>query len=1119
MDNYILGKTHYNILLFCFLLVANMAQVAAQSTSSTPQSDLSGNVPDTIPTRVKQYTAENINDINAKYPFDLEDPDNINTAIEYDYATGAYIIRTRVGETDIATPFVMSESEYRAYEAERAMLQYWKEKNNSGEHNNERKFDITDMKFDIGPADKIFGPGGVQVKMQGSAELLLGFKHTKIDNPALTERNRTNNILDFDQKIQVNVNGKVGDKVNFNLGYNTEASFDFDQTQIKLGYKGKEDDIIKNIEAGNVSLQLNSSLISGGSALFGVKTELQFGKLNIQAIATQQNSETQTVSSKGGAQMSDFEVDIDAYDENRHFFLSHHFRDNYNQWMSTLPHIASGITINRIEVWVTNKQGNYEQARNIVAFMDLAENKSQYIDNNWWKPNVSSQTPNNNANTLYNEIIGVDGIRDIQRTNDILLNSYGGKDINGGEDYEKIESARLLNSGEYTLNENLGFISLRSMLNPDEVLAVAYEYTYRGVVYQVGEFSTDQLNDSTATNATRSPALVLKLLKSTTQSPNLKLWDLMMKNVYSLGAMQMQAEKFELQVMYKNDSVGTELQYINEGKIKGKQLLKVMNLDRLDVRDNPRSDGKFDYVEGYTANSSTGRIIFPVLEPFGEHLRKSIGNDAIASKYTYPELYDSTLVVAQEYSEKNKFRLVGEYKATSGAEIRLNAMNVPRGSVTVTAGGATLKENIDYTVDYTMGVVNILNQSILESGTNVEVKLENQSMFSMQRKSLFGTHVEYKFNEDLSVGGTVMHLSEKPLTTKVNTGSEPLANTIWGSNIAWKTESQWLTNLVDKLPFTTATQPSSFSVNAEFAQLAPGHSKAVSQEGLAYLDDFESTKTNIDIHYPYNWYLSSTPGMFDESKLSNNVEYGKNRALFSWYMIDPIFVIPQSGVTPTHLINNMDEIQSDHKVRAIDEHELYPNKDLLTTQTSRINTLNLSYYPQKRGPYNMDTIGMNTDGTLANPADRWGGMMRKMDATDFETSNIEYIEFWMMDPTLTNNDPAFKGGYIYFNLGDISEDILKDGKKSFEHGLPAEGGATGTEETVWGRISKTQSTVTAFSNAAGARQNQDVGLDGLKNDDEFLFSTYGSYVEALRNKLSATTINEMKTDPFSPLNA
>jgi cell surface protein SprA len=1072
---------------------------------------------------IKKYTQNSYEDLETKYPMDAPNPKNVKTVVDYDTKTGNYVLRTFVGDNEIATPFLMTEQEYRNYSAKMDLQKYWKEKNGKAVKSNEDKFSVSDLKFNIGPADKVFGPGGVQIKTQGSAELVFGYKANKLDNPALTERMRSTGNFNFDEKIQLNVTGSVGDKVSMGLNYNTESSFDFDQKMVKLAYKGKEDDIIKTLEAGNVSLPLNSSLITGSTALFGIKTEMQFGKLSVAAIATQQQSQTQTVSSKGGTQTTKFSVNIDKYDDNRHFFLAHFFRDNFESWMSKVPYISSGITINRVEVWVTNKRGNYDQSRNIVAFMDLAERDS--IGNSHWvDKSVINKVPQNAANRLYKEVtdtLKMPGLRDIQQTNQVLSDTYASKGINGGEDYEKIESARRLDPSEYTLNKQLGFISLRNTLNPDEVLGVAYEYTLGGVTYQVGEFSTDAI---TAPNA-----LVVKLLKGTAQSPKLKLWYLMMKNVYDLGAMDIQQDNFKLNVMYRNDSIGTDMQYISEGAIKNKNLLRVMNLDRLDSKQAPNPDGKFDFVEGSTILASSGRVIFPELEPFGSHLATAIdpSNDPkksgkltnLQQKYVYQELYDSTLVIAQQFSEKNKFKLTGEYKASSGSEIRLNAMNVPRGSVSVTAGGATLVENVDYTVDYTMGTVTILNQSLIASGTKIDVKLENQSNFNMQRKSLVGTHLEYKFNNDFSLGGTIMHLSEMPLTTKVTTGNEPISNSIWGLNASWRTESQWLTNVLDKLPFVHATKPSTIAANAEFAQLIPGHSSVVSKDGLAYIDDFESTQTTIDIHYPINWYLASTPynpngGMFPEAALSNNVRYGYNRALLAWYYIDPLFNNKDTKSNPLYIRNDLDA-QSNNLTRNVLEQEIFPNKQIDVTQSSRMTIMNLSYYPKERGPYNLDVDGMNPDGTLNNPKGRWGGIMRKLDATDFEASNIEYIEFWMMDPFINDANNTDKGGDLYFNLGDISEDVLKDGKKSFENGLPIDGDSTKTDATVWGRVSKTQSTVSAFS---GDRKYQDVGLDGLSNASEFSFSTYSDYLNNLKQKLSSSGTDKMKNDQFSPLN-
>ena len=1067
------------------------------------------------PTNVKQLGAQNYGELTQPHSsMDLHDPDNITTSVEYQPETGTYIIRTKIGDNEITTPYMLTQEEYNQYAERQMMHKYWQQKIGEVEHNNERKFDITDMKFNIGPADKVFGPGGVQLKMQGSAELLFGFKHQYIANPSLTPRARNNNIFDFDEKIQASIQGKVGTRLNFNMSYNTEASFSFDQQNIKINYKGEEDDIIQSIEAGNVTMDLPSSLIRGSQALFGIKANLKFGKFKIQALISQQNSEAQSVSSQGGAQMSKFDIAGDNYDENRHFFLSHFFRDNFEKAMSTVPYIASGAQINKIEVWITNKRGTYDQARNIVAFADLGET-SKHTQLNWGVDQKSA--PDNKTNSLYTDIQATN-FRQIDQTSSALDGLNG---MEGGQDYEKIESARLLNSSEYTLNSALGFISLKAALNQDEVLAVAYEYTYNGQVYQVGEFSTD------ASDELRTPnALALKMLKASANAPGKKgrgTWDLMMKNIYSLGATSVNSDKFELYVMYRNDSVGTDMQYITEGPINGKQLLRVMNLDRLDQKNNASPDGRFDFIEGVTIQSGTGKVIFPVLEPFGSHLASKLGGEgtALAKKYCFQELYDSTLVVAQEMTEKNKFRLTGKYKGTNSSEIRLGAMNVPRGSVTVTAGGAKLVENVDYTVDYTMGTVTILNTSILESGTNVDVKLESQNNFFMQRKSLFGAHLEYEFTKDLVVGGTIMHLRERPLTTKVNMGSEPLANTIWGVNASWKTELQWLTNAVDKIPWVTATAPSTFSINAEFAHLIPGHTRDVGTAGTAYIDDFESTTTNIDVHYPSYWFLASTPKKLLDAAGFNpkdTVSYNKNRAHLAWYSVDPIFGYPQTN-TPDHIRNDLAAL-SDHRTRIVYQDEIYPNRQEASNVDTKLAVLNLAYYPEERGQYNISAKEMGPDGKLTNPKTRWGGMMRRLENTDFEKANIEYIQFWLMDPALTNPDhPTDYNSTLYINLGDISEDILKDGKKSFENGMPISDADEGrVENTFWGRIPRTTSTVTAFSNETGSREKQDIGLDGLNDDQEKTWPAYRSYVDTLRAKMNADVLTRWARDAFSPLN-
>ena len=1087
-----------------------------QSSSSSISATQSNKESDSIQVRypVTKTSPESYDEIGQIAPMDLKNPSNLKTEVEYDAETNCYVIHTRVAGVDVCTPFMLSAAEYNDYTLCKSMQQYYRERNAQNfAENSKSEFNFLDMQFSLGPLEKVFGPGGVQLKTQGSIELNMGLKHNKLDNPALPMSSRKKTYFDFDEKIQASVTAKVGDKMSFNMNYNTDATFDFDSKNLKLQYQGKEDEIIKNIEAGNVSMTTGSSLIRGSTALFGVKTTMQFGKLTATALISQQQSESKTVNASGGAQTTPFEIRADAYDENRHFFLAHFFRDNYDKFASKLPYVSSGVSINRIEVWITNKQGNYEESRNIVGFMDLAENV--HIGNDHWISATAQQNPMNNSNSLYAEIKnGYPDARNINLVTQALepLSVYG---IEGGQDYVKIESARKLTSSEYTLNSQLGYISLKSKLNADEMIAVAYEYTYNGQVYQVGEFSGDVTDTD--------QCLFLKMLKGSTISTSLPIWDLMMKNVYSLGAYQVQKDKFRLYIKYQNDSTGVAVNNIPEGNISNQTLLQVMNLDRLDANESEYSDGIFDYIEGYTIQSSNGRIIFPVIEPFGSHLAEKIGNAAIAEKYVYQELYDSTLTIAQQVSEKNKFIMTGEYKASSGAEIRLNAMNVPRGSVVVTAGGMTLVENSDYIVDYAMGVVTILNQSIIEAGTPISVSLENQSMFNMQRKTMLGLDLNYAFSKDFNVGATIMHLSEKSLTEKVNMGDEVLNNTLWGVNLSYNTNFLWLTNLLNKIPTVNATAPSTLALTAEFAQLIPHKSKNGSSQGTSYIDDFESTQTGLDLKSPYSWTLASTPydpssdALFPEARYSNDIRYGQNRALLSWYYIDRMFTQKNSTLIPAHLKNDLDQLSNPY-VREVSVREIFPNKEINYGESTTLQTLNLSFYPQERGPYNLDADNIDSQGLLLNPENRWGGIMRKMDYTDFESSNIEYIQFWLMDPFLDENQTNHNGGELYFNLGEVSEDILKDGMKSFENGLPVDGDTTQIATTVWGKVSKRQSLTYAFDNTSGARALQDVGLDGLSNDEEYGFPSYRDYLDKLETKLSPAVVEAMRQDQFSPFN-
>ncbi len=1020
--------------------------------------------------------------------------------VEYDDTANVYLVGQKIGGHFLTTPMLLSPEEYAQWSLKRQMADFFRKKNaDNVAAKGKNKFDFSDMHFDLGPAEKIFGPGGVRIKTTGTAELKLGGSIQSTDNPSLPVRNRKTTAMDFDEKINLNMTGKVGDKLDMSLNYNTDATFDFDTKNIKLRYEGKEDEIIKLVEAGNVSFPSQNSLITGASNLFGIRTDMQFGRLKLQTVFSQKKSSSTSVSSKGGVQLTPFEIGVADYEENRHFFLSHYFRERYDAAMRQLPNLTTGVQITRVEVWVTNKTGTTANTRNIIALADLGESRSA----RWGSGGSTSAAPANTTNGEYQAMVtDYVAARQAEQATTVL---DGVPQFTGGTDYEQLSSARLLSSSEYSVNTALGYLSLRTTLQPDQVLAVAYEYTLGGRTYQVGEFAADHTNTS--------EALFVKSLKNTSNHPQQFNWPLMMKNVYYLAA-QVERTKFRLDIKFQSDTAGVWLNYIPEQHVKETPLLRLLGCDRLDDNNRPNSNGYFDYVEGYTIRE--GRVFLPTVEPFGQTLRQYLTSHGVsqeeADRYAFPELYDTTRTAAKQMAEKNKYTLSGQYRGSSANVISLGAYNVPQGSVVVTAGGVTLTEGSDYSVDYSAGEVTILNQSIIDAGTNVNVSLESDSDYGMQRKTMLGLNWQYDLSKALQLGGTLQYLTEQPLTSKVTLGSEPLRNMLWGLNVNWRQESQWLTNMLDRLPFLHCTKPSQLSFTGEFAQLVAGQAGGT-QSHASYIDDFENAKSGIDVSNPKAWVMSSVPTMFPEHADRDSVTSGFNRALLAWYTIDPLFTYRSSSLTPSHIKSDLQQL-SNHYVRAVYVSELYPNRQQSSYSgaTSTLSILNLAYYPEERGAYNL-TTALTTDGRLRHPQQRWGGMMRRLDTNDFEAANIDYVEFWLLDPFVYTNrqgDAADYGGDLYINLGEVSEDILRDGKKFAESNMPVDGEGTFTR-TAWGKVPQQPTQTYAFATTAGARKKQDVGLNGLTDEEERSQPAYARFLNGVQVNDSVRAV--LNADP------
>ncbi|WP_262922969.1 T9SS outer membrane translocon Sov/SprA [Hymenobacter cellulosilyticus] len=1066
-------------------------------------------------------------------PLLLDLPSNVNLQVTPDDSLEYYDVREKVGtDIDFRDPSRMTFQEYSEWQQRQAVRDYFRTRSAGGIVGDPAAPETKRLipKIYLGPmADRLFGGSYVDIRPNGAVTLRMGARFNRNLNPTLTLRQQRVGDFQYEQNMNLNLTGQIGEKLRLTFNYDTKAAFDF-ENNMKLDYTGFETEIIRKIELGNVSLPLNNSLIQGGQNLFGVKTQLQFGKLAVTAVASTLRGTADAVSVQNGAQSRQFEIKSSQYERDRHFFLSQFFRDRYDAALRNLPTIQSGIEINNIEVYVTNDNRQSDNLRNVVALMDLAEPVRVYRPQ--FQRSVSRQPAANESNPVYQEVVLGGDSRSNESVDNYLQNKYSGKQqqLSKTVDYERVR-ARLLNPREYTYNAQLGYLSLNTPLLPEQVLAVAYTYTYNGRSYSVGEISTNN------TQVTQEQVLYLKLLKASNpgvqladpdvnprnenlKTRNLPTWDLMMKNIYSLNASQLNRDNFQLQIVYKDDATGVDLISLKEGqRIANKPLIQVLNLDNVNPNNDQNPDGNFDFFPGTTIDPDLGKIIFPVVEPFGSYLRAQFdtagtsGGNAqrereLARQYVYQELYNQTQSDAQQRQEKDKFFLRGRFQATATDEISLPGLGIAEGSVRVTSGSTVLEEGRDYQVFYDQAKVKILNPSYLNSANELKVSFEKNALVQVQPRKLLGARFDYRLNQDVNFGATVLHLLENqaPGINRVNIGDEPGNNTIYGFDVNMRRESRALTKYLDMLPLISTKEPSSVAFSGEIAQLVPGKSKlGRGEDGVSYIDDFENARTPYSlggVSAATAWRLAATPAPLVPAG-ANDLAYGFKRAKLAWYTVDQTYYTGGPG-KPSNIGDN--DLRN-HYTRGIQRTEIFPNRDVGATGNGFEYSLDLAYFPKERGQYNYSK-DISADGKLLNtdPKTHYGGISREITFdTDFDNANVEYMEFWMMDPFIKGNngkidddenlDPATPvsnttGGELYLNLGSVSEDVLTDANQhEFENGLPTDPAnvAQDTRNTVWGRVTRQQFLTDAFSTAPGGRERQDIGLEGLNDSEEKAF--------------------------------
>ncbi|WP_102981147.1 MULTISPECIES: T9SS outer membrane translocon Sov/SprA [Chryseobacterium] len=1031
---------------------------------------------------------QNQQGVSIKKNYEVTDPTYYEAY--YDVKIGMYYVYPKIGNTITGPPVAMSPEDYKEFMLAEQSKAFYRDKSDSynlmfrkDKSDAAKKGLIPSLTINNRLFESIFGSNKIEIIPSGYASFDFGGLYQKIDNPLILPQNRTSFTFDIDQRIQLGLIGKVGENLQLKANYDTQSGFAFENRmnlvwQSKGTWKdlqtkglndvnkpnaGGEDKIIKRIEFGNVNMPLSTSLIRGSESLFGVKSEFQLGKTFGTVVLSQQQGEARNIVVQGGGTMNNFKINAIDYEDNQHYFIGQYFLNSYDNALLNYPQINSRISISRMEVWVLD-QGNSNLAyqKSIIGIRDLGEG--------------ASGSPDNSQNGLYNQVNNAIGSPREQGKN--YLTNFQGQTFPGsaqpyenGEHFVLSTKARRMDANEYTFHPQLGYISLNQKLNDNQLLAVSYSYTVNGTnqVYKVGEFSEE------------SPVLVTKLLRSNSNTRvDSPMWNLMMKNFYSLDAAQVDRDGFILNVYYRDAKTGGKVNYLPGTSVEGTNLLKLLNWDRLNVNGDLQSnngvlgDGVFDFVEGITIKKEQGRIMFTKVQPFGSYMTQVLGSSN--PQYVFSDLYTQQKQQASQSNLALRYTMEGRYKGAQGQGISLGAVNVPQGSVKVSANGVQLTEGIDYTVDYMLGTVTIINETVKQSGQAINISLENQLTFNTQRKRFLGLNLERRVSENFIFGGTVVNYSESPLTQKVNYGQEAVNNTMAGVNMMYNNQLPFLTRLTDKIPGINTEAPSNLNFKMEGAYLIPGINKGTNDQ--SYIDDFEQTTSKISLKEPTAWSLASKPEksqgnpLFAGAGANDNLTNGYGRGLLTWYNIDPRFWgvggrAPQ-GITPASVSN--------HASRRVQFSEIFNNRDFVAGEQTFTNTFDISYFPQEKGPYNANPATETTQ-------QRWAGIMRPISVTNFVNSNIEYVEFWMMDPYADGNTLG-ANPKLLLQLGNVSEDVLKDGLMQYENGLPTGGSLSTTTSSNWGVQPKQPPILYAFSSEGADRTAQDLGYDGLSSDQE-----------------------------------
>jgi cell surface protein SprA len=726
-------------------------------------------------------------------------PTAFKHAVQIDSANAWVLLQYRLGGFDLFPPRRLMLADYLRLRYQAEVNRDWREyaalriSASQDETRSGRGLTISSPKIKSEAFRRVFGGDNLSLTVTGNITINGEMRNEKRSQMKTAVDRAPNTNFQMKQTQNFKVTGKIGENVSVDVDQDSERMFEF-ENNIKLKYSSEEDGIIQSIEAGNVALSLPATnfvtFSAQNSGLFGIKTQMKIGGLDITAIASMEKGEKKKLSLSGGKEDNVQQIFDYDYKRNTYFFFSEDYRERFKVFEP--------------------KTGLHEYDPNgIITEIEVYKSDANYMNQMgsfraWAIPNPA--------------------LEDTSVSDQMHYKGY----------FLRLEPLK-----DYYINKELGYIAMNMSLQEDEVLAVAYrdssKNTYGTLLSQIAD--------------TSAAKIYLKLIKPKKPRPADPTWNLEWKNVYQLGSRDLEKDGFELKLYRKTPSGDPEQALTQEGKTPV-GYLKVFGLDEMDKNGNSKPDDILDDNPNLIS-WSRGELIFPDLKPFDPE--NILWKDRLPAELRTGALYDtldaayirqqSKFYLEVKSSSRSANYSLGMNVIEGSEKVTLNGADLIRdkdyilepmsGSLTLLHPDAR-NPNAKIEITYeSQQMISIDKKSLL--GLRAEYRFrENATTPSF-------------------IGGTLLYMNQKTMDQRIRLGQPgPMRNIVWDVNTAFGFQPNLLTKAVDALPVLQATAPSSLKFEGEIAQVIPNpntlnNEATGDKDGVAYLDDFEGSKREISL--------------------------------------------------------------------------------------------------------------------------------------------------------------------------------------------------------------------------------------------------------------------------------